>query len=431
MSKNLFSSQFKQACYWKESMEWPLKVAPKDLPATADVVVIGSGFTGLSAAHKLAKSGAQVVVLDQQEIGGGASSRNGGIVHPTLGVSAQVLIDRYGVERAKALYPIVIKSMEYLTNLVKAENIDCHFNYGGAFEAAVRPKHIAGYEIKAKLLKEVFNHHSHVIHPNERSDHIGSETYHGGWHDPLGATLHPARLVSGLGEAAQRAEAELHPFTPALGVETDGSTRLVRTPRGDIRADAVVLASNGYTGNMFPDLRKRLIPLNIVALATEPLPSDLADKLFPKPYCYWDSSRLFFYYQRTKDDRIVFGGVNALPVGGTIRKAKNSFRRFRRIFPELNDYQIDYAWDGNVAITFDRIPHLGQSEGLFYALGFNGDGVLLGTYLGSKIAEMVIGKEIPSPLAEIKFQSIKGSRWLPRLMPFARMFFGVLDTLGI
>ena len=218
-------------------------------------------------------------------------------------------------------------------------------------------------------------------------------------------------------------------FTPR--VETYGSSHLVKTPRGDIKAGAIVLASNGYTGEMFPDLRKRLIPLNIVAMATEPLPVELADKLFPKPYCYWDSFRLFHYFQRTKDDRVVFGGVNAIPRGSTIAKAASTFRRFRRIFPELNDYKLDYAWDGYVALTFDQVPHLGQSEGIHYALGFNGDGVLLGCYLGSKIADMVIGEGDLNPLAEIKFPGMVGYSRRPWFMPIGRLFYGLLDTLGL
>ena len=431
MNQKIFSSQFKQACYWKESMEWPMEIHPKDLPKSADVVVIGSGFTGLSAARTLAKAGTQVVVLEKEEIGAGASSRNGGIVHPTLGVSGQELIDRYGVECARDLYQIIIDGMQFQERLIEEEQIDCHFNLNGAFEAAVKAQHLDWMQERVELLREEFNHQTEIILPADQSKFIGSELYHGGWHDPLGATLHPARLVVGLAESALRAGAELQPNCPVVEIETDGSMHLVKTPRGSIQAEAIILASNGYTDDLVPALRRRIIPLNITAAATEPLPVDLAERLFPKRNCYWDTFRLFHYYQRTNDNRVVFGGVNAISRGGTLGQARALHGRMARIFPEFSDVKIDYAWDGMIALTFDRLPHLGQSEGIHYALGYNGDGVLLGCYLGSQIASMVSGVSDPLALSQISFPAKGYYRRRPWFMPIARGFYGILDMLGL
>lgn len=431
MNQKIFSSQFKQACYWKESMEWPLEVIPKDLPHSADVVVIGSGFTGLSAARSLARTGTQVIVLEKEEIGAGASSRNGGIVHPTLGVSGQELIDRYGIERAKDLYRVIIDGMEFQKRLIDEEKIDCHFNLYGAFEAAAKPQHLDWMQQRTELLREVFDHNTEIILPADQSKFIGSELYHGGWHDPLGATLHPARLVVGLAESALRAGAELYPNSPVVEIVTEGSMHLVKTPRGNVRAGSIILASNGYTDDLVPALRRRVIPLNITAVATDPLPVDLADRIFPERYCYWDTFRLFHYYQRTNDNRLVFGGVNGLSRGGILGQAQALHGRLARIFPELADVKIDYAWDGRIALTFDRLPHLGQIEGIYYALGYNGDGVLLGCYLGSQIAAMVSGESDPLSLSQISFPAKGYYRRRPWFLPIARAFYGTLDTLGI
>ena len=412
MNQKIFSSQFKQACYWKESMEWPMEVPHQDLPRTADVVVIGSGFTGLSAARSLARTGIQVIVLEKDEIGAGASSRNGGIVHPTLGVGGQELIDRYGIERAKDLYRVIIDGMEYQRRLIEEEKINCHFNLSGAFEAAAKPQHLDWMQERVELLREVFDHQTDVIPAADQSKFIGSRLYHGGWHDPLGATLHPARLVFGLAEAALKAGAELHPNSPVVEIEKDGSMHLVKTPRGIIRTGSIILASNGYTDDLVPALRRRIIPLNITAVATEPLPVDLADRLFPKRYCYWDTFRLFHYYQRTNDNRLVFGGVNAFSRGSILDQAQALHGRMARIFPEFSDVKIDYAWDGMIALTFDRLPHLGQIDGIHYALGYNGDGVLLGCYLGSRIAAMISGESDPLLLSQISFPAKKKTKKL-------------------
>lgn len=431
MNSKFFSTQFKQACYWKESTSWPLEVPQKDLPERAEVVVIGSGYTGLSAARTLAKAGSKVVVLEKEEIGGGASSRNGGIAHPTLGVSAKGLIRRYGLERARELYNIIFASFDFLQRLIEEEWIDCHFNVFGGFEAAAKLSDLDYMWERRDLLEGVFDHHTSVIGLEERQKYVGSERYKGGWFDPLGATVHPARLVYGLGEAALRAGAELHPHTTAAGITSQASGHLVNTSRGEIQAEHIVVASNGYLGDLVPALRRRIIPINIVAVATERMPQELMDQLIPKRYCYWDTFRLFHYYQRTEDDRLVFGGVSGLRLGGVLGEAKAVFRRMARIFPELNEVMLDYAWEGNVALTFDRLPHMGQMEGIHYALGFNGDGVLLGCYLGSKVAEMVLGEGKPLPLAEIPFPAMAFYRRRPWFMPFARGFYGVLDSLGL
>jgi glycine/D-amino acid oxidase-like deaminating enzyme len=431
MNQKIFSSQFKQVCYWKESMEWPMEIHPKDLPKSADVVVIGSGFTGLSAARTLAKAGTQVVVLEKEAIGAGASSRNGGIVHPTLGVSGQELIDRYGIERARDLYQIIIDGMEFIEDLIEEEQIDCHFNRNGAFEAAVKPQHLDWMRARVEVLRDVFGHQTGIILPADQSKFIGSELYHGGWHDPLGATLHPARLVVGVAESALRAGAELQPNCPVVEIETNGSMHLVKTPQGSIQAGAIILASNGYTDELVPSLRRRVIPVNITAVATEPLPGDLAQRLFPQRNCYWDTFRLFNYYQRTNDNRLVFGGVSAFSRGVVVDEARVFHARLVKIFPELAEVRLDYAWNGMIALTFDRLPHLGQVDGIYYALGYNGDGVLLGCYLGAQLAAMVSGDGDPISLSQISFPAKGFYRRHPWFLPIGRAFYGILDHLGV
>lgn len=431
MGARIFSPTYQQSCYWKESIQWPPAVGDHSMPRTADSVVIGSGFTGLSAARRLAMEGMGVVVLDSQEIGGGASSRNGGIVHPTLGVGAGSLLERYGRERAKDLYDLVIKGFDFLKELIESEGIDCDFNPAGAFEAAVKARDLAEMGARQSILERVFGHETRVIYPQDRATYIGSEAYLGGWHDPIGATLHPARLTRGLARAAARAGAALSPFNPALAVEARGRGYVVSTTKGEIRAEKVVLATNGYTGDLIPSLRRRVIPVRSTAVATEPISPQLLDALFPGRHCYWDSFRLFHYYQITADRRLVFGGVGSMIDPSVRRDAVSLHGRMSRIFPQLSDVKLDYAWDGMVALSFDRLPHIGESEGIYYSLCYNGDGVLLGCYLGDRLGAMVAGEEIGTALQDIPFPSAFFYRRTTWFAPVARTFYGLLDQLGL
>jgi glycine/D-amino acid oxidase-like deaminating enzyme len=243
--------------------------------------------------------------------------------------------------------------------------------------------------------------------------------------------VHPARLVYGLGEAAVRAGVEIHPHTPAVAIERQGAKHIVRTPRGDVQADDIILASNGYLGDLVPDLRRCIVPIKIVAAATQVIPEELAEGMIPKRYSSWDSFRLFHYFQRTHDNRLVFGGVSGVRRGSVKREAAAVYRRMRKIFPELSEMKLDFAWEGNIALTFDQLPHLGQVDGIHYALGFNGDGVLLGCYLGSKIAEMVLGQDSPTPLAEIPIPRMALYRRRAWFLPFARAVYAFLDAIGL
>ncbi len=430
MGNGIFAETFKSIPYWKDSVDWPPPSSERPMPERADVVVVGSGFTGLSAARCLALVGREVVVVERMEIGGGASARNGGIVHPTLGVSARQLIDRFGEEAARRLYHIVLDGFRFLADLIEDERIDCHFHPRGAFEAAVKPSHLEGMRDRQRTLAQTFGHETEVIGPQDRAAYVGSDRYCGGWLDPTGATVHPARLTRGLALAAQSAGAQLCAHTPALAIEPQDGGYVIGTPGGRIRAGQVILATNGYTDDLVPGLRRRIIPIRTTAVATEPMPEALIQDLFPGRHCYWDSFRLFHYYQVTEDRRLVFGGIGSLISPSVKRDAQALHARMARIFPPLQRIKIEYAWDGMIGLTFDRMPHLGRMEGIHYSLGYNGDGVLLGCYLGSQIAGLLDGDVTEIPLQEVPFPEAFFYRRRPWFAPWARTFYGLLDRLG-
>lgn len=431
MGNEIFAETFKTTPYWKASVDWPPPSADPALQPETEVLVVGSGFTGLSAARSLAQSGREVAVLDRMEIGGGASARNGGIVHPTLGVSPGDLVDRFGRDAARPLYSIVVDGFGFLAGLIEQEGIDCHFKPEGAFEAAVKPSHLERMRARTDTLAGVFGRETRVVGPEERRAYVGSEAYCGGWFDPMGATLHPARLTRGLALAAERTGARLYAHTPALDIQPEDGAYLIRTSRGEIRARDVILATNGYTDDLFPGLRRRIIPIRTTAVATEPLPADLIDELFPARCCYWDSYRLFHYYQVTDDGRVVFGGIGSLISPSVERDAEALHARMGRIFPELRQIKIEYAWDGMIGLTFDRMPHLGKRDGIYFAMGYNGDGVLLGCYLGAQVAALVTGDSAGMPLQKIPFPQAFFYKRRAWFTPWARVFYGLLDRVGL
>jgi glycine/D-amino acid oxidase-like deaminating enzyme len=429
---------FKQSNYWLDTVTLPA-ATPGDLPPRVDVAIVGAGFTGLSAARTLAKRGAKVAVLEANTIGWGASCRNGGMVLTGMKLDVETLAARYGMEPAKRMYAASLASIAFVEQIVREEQIDCNFSRSGHLEVACKQSHFDAYARSVELIAREFNHQLRVIPRNELRSEIGSGIYFGGIVDDLSAGLNPACYVAGLGRAALGAGAAVFENARMQHIQRgsdNGSPGFhLDTSRGRIFAREVFIATSGYTSAATPALRKKIVPIGSFIIATEPLPEALARELSPRNRMIFDSKYYLHYYRLTPDNRMLFGGRAAFfpETADTTRRSADILRRdMLAVYPQLHNSKLDYAWGGTLDFCFDTMPHAGQLEGIYYAVGYAGHGVAMATYLGAKIAERISGGSSDNPYEKIPFPGAPlglYSGW-PWFLPFAGAYYKILDWIS-
>lgn len=418
----------KNSSYWLEGLSFDSPKMP--LEGSCDVVIIGGGFTGLSAGLALARAGRSVVVLERGPIGGGATTRNAGQTLAGLKLSAGQLIEKYGREQAVELYRASLTAIDYVENFIGREKINCHFHRFGALWAAYAPGHFTDLERSQKLLAEVFNHQTHLVPPERMKEELGSSYYHGGLIDPISAGLHPGKLAAGLCERAVQAGARIHDFTEVTSVSRTATGFRVQIPQGDMNAREILLASNGYTPDFLPTFRRRVIPIGSYILVTEPLEASVAAQLIPNGRMVFDTKKFLFYFRLTPDRRLLFGGRTSFARMADAQAAKILRQSMREVFPQLREVSVSHFWSGYVGFTFDQMPHLGKMEGLHYALGYCGHGVAPSLYFGNAIANMIDGKQTDVPFARLAFQARFYYLRRPWFLPLAGSYYRCLDRLA-
>jgi glycine/D-amino acid oxidase-like deaminating enzyme len=422
--------------YWLGTATALPTTPERDLPDRIDVVVVGGGFCGLSAARTLAKRGVQVVVLEAETFGWGASSRNGGMVLTGMKLPVTTLIKRYGRKVVRKMYAASLETIDCVEQIVREEEIACNFSRCGHLEVACKQAHFDGYQESTALIWREFNHQLRIIPKSELREEIGSDIYFGGMVDETSAGLNPAKYVAGLAHAAQRAGALLADHTRVQKVEAEtsnGAPRFrVRTSAGEITAREVILASGAYTTEATPALRKKIIPIGSYIIATEVLPAGLACELSPRNRMIYDSKHFLYYYRLTPDNRMLFGGRAAFfpETANTVRQSGEILRRgMVDVYPQLHDAKVEYVWGGTLDFTLDVMPHAGKIDGMYFAAGFAGHGVAAATWFGAKLAGLVCGAPNDIPFDGIKFPAAplglrSGNTWA---LPLAGAWYRILD----
>ncbi|HZQ24780.1 MAG TPA: FAD-binding oxidoreductase [Terriglobales bacterium] len=425
--------------FWLTTVEIPKPDPAQSLPERVEVAVIGAGFTGLSAARTLAKRGAQVAVLEAQTLGWGASSRNGGMVLTGLKLGVNKLISMYGRERVQQMYAASLESIHCVERIVQQDAINCDFARSGHLEVACKQKHFDDYARQAEVIQREFNHQLRVVPRNQLRNEIGSDIYHGGMVDEVSAGLNPARYVAGLGGAAMRAGAALLENTRVTRLQratnNGNSGWRVSTSRGELWARDVFVGTSGYTSAVTPALQKRIIPIGSYILATQILPESLAHELSPRKRMIYDSKNYLYYYRLTPDRRMLFGGRAAFfpETETTVRESAEILRRgMIDVYPQLRDVEVEFVWGGTLDFAFDIMPHAGQIDGMYYALGYAGHGVAMATYQGEKMAEWIAGGRPENPFVGIPFRGAplglyNGKPWF---LPLAGAWYRFLDWIS-
>jgi glycine/D-amino acid oxidase-like deaminating enzyme len=396
------------------------------------VAVIGAGYTGLSAARRLARGGASVVVVERERVGWGASSRNGGQVLTGMKLDPAALVARFGESRASALFAVSLDSIAALERLIADEGIQCEYGRSGHVLAASKPSHFEAFREEQSLLARVFKHHVDLVPAVDQLAELSSRAYHGLMVDERSGTLNPARYVNQLAGAARRAGAAIIEDTPVTSVSRAAAAWTITTSRGAVQAGDLLVATNGYATDVTPWLQRRFVPIGSYIIATAPLPQSEAAALIPKRRMVFDSKHFLHYFRLTEDHRLLFGGRAefARPSADTIARCADILRRdMLAVFPSLATTEVEYAWGGNVAFTRDQLPHAGRLHGAFYAGGYCGHGVAMATHLGALIARRMAGEQIEHPLFDDHFRAIPFYHGTPWFLPIAGAYYKLLDWL--
>lgn len=391
---------------------WPLQ-PPLSGDETTDVCVIGAGYTGLSAALHLAERGYRVTLLEAERVGFGASGRNGGQVGTGQRKDQRELEQKFGREWAHRLWALAEDSIATVKSLIAAHNIDCDLTPGVIQAAWKRGDADWLREEADHMAKEYGYDQLEFISQADIANQIATTRYYGGLLDKGAAHLHPLNYALGIARAAKAKGVKIYENTRVTKI-TDTDPAKVHTENGTVTARFVVVAANGYLKKLEPRMARFIMPINNFIIATEPLSDTAARALIRDNVAVQDTKFVVDYYRLSADNRMLFGGGEnysaTFPkdIAGFVRKP------MLRVFPQLADTKIDYAWGGTLAITMSRMPDFGRlAPNVIYAQGFSGQGINMATLAGKLICEAVAGQaERFDWMSQIKIPTFPGGTLL-------------------
>ena len=399
----------------------------------ADVCVVGAGFSGLSAALHCLQQGRSVTVLESNFIGWGASGRNGGQIVNGLNASLERIESRFDANTAQFVGTMLQEGASIIRDFVATHAIDCDLKQRNVY-VGFNKKHMQELEAKQSLWRIHGMDDHELLDKDALQAYVKSEIYYGGMVDHSGGHLHPLNLALGEAAAIEKLGGSIYENTSVTSVNTDSKQPTLITNNGRVTCNTLVLCGNAYLGQAVPKLAPRVMPVSTQVMATEPLGDELAHSLLPNDACVEDVRYILDYYRLSADKRLLFGG-------GTIyggRDPKSVEKKLRpnmeKVFPELKHVKVEYAWSGNFALSFSRVPQLGRlGENTFFAMGYSGHGVTGSHLFGRLISEGIAGRDDRfEKFAALPWQPFPGGqRFGLAYGPIGSWWYGFRDAVGV
>lgn len=432
-SASLGTRPWKSTPYWWEAAPVaPLPETP--LPVRVDVLIVGAGYAGLSAGLALARAGRSVAVLDAMNPGEGASSRNGGITSGNIRPDHRTLVRRFGQAAADQVTVEGRDARAFLTDLIRSEGLECDFQPVGRFTGAFGYDQYDVMARDAEALSRRLGIETYAVPHAEQHGHIGTDHYRGGTVRMDIGGLHPGRFHAELLRVALAAGVAVHSGCRVKAVWREGAGFAVQTARGAIEAGRVLVCTNGYTDAGFAWLRRRIVPVRSRIIATDPLPAEVMQRLMPRRMMMAENSLLGFYYRPSPDfTRILLGGRDQSIQGEPEAPTHMLREGLVRLFPELAAVGISHSWFGNVAMHRDMLPRIFQKDGVDYATGFCGSGVVWAPWIGARAAARILNGD-RAPASVFDFRPPKPvplyTGW-PYFMPAVTGWYFLRDRLAL
>jgi glycine/D-amino acid oxidase-like deaminating enzyme len=396
---------------WEKTAPKPPVTTPLENNATADVVVVGGGFTGLSAALHLAQRGIRVTVLEGKEIGFGGAGRNVGLINGGMWVMPQELPGVLGPVYGERLLDLLGNAPFVVRELIEKNDIQCELEKNGTLHCAVGEKGLA--EIRERCAQWAARGAPvRVLSTEETADRVGSRAYSGALLDERAGTLQPLAYVRGLAQAAQRAGVTIHTSSPVIDAQPDGDGWAVKTARASVRADWIIVATEAYSTGPWKIIREEQVYLPYFNIATRPLGDNLRKTILPNREGCWDTREILSSFRMDQAGRLVFGSVGALRNTGTAVHRAWAKRSLKRLFPQLGDIYFECEWYGQIGMTDNAVPRFHRfGKNVIGFSGYNGRGIAPGTVFGKTLAAHVAGDikedDLPLPATGPKAQNLR------------------------
>ena len=423
------------ASVWLSSANPAPTCPPLQADVNTEVVVIGGGFTGLSAAWHLSKAGLACVLLEANDIGWGASGRNGGMAVLRYKKPWATLARQYGDDTARHLHRLLLEALDTIEGMVAEADIACDFSRYGHITAANGKSAVAMLEADIAWLRSAGDSTPRMLSRAEVASLAGADCYLEGYLDPRAAGIHPLNYARGLARALEGRGVPLYCSTPVTSVSEDGEGVSVATPGGTVRGKQLVIATNAYTGlfGFGTDLDRRVVPVSTSVITTAPLQQAQLCTLLPEGHLVSDTRHLLNYYRVAPGGRLLFGGRGSLTGHESPEVYAGLERKLVETFPALRGVAIDHRWSGKVAVTLDDFPHVGRIRArTAYAMGYGGRGVILTGLLGKMLAETAAGRGVQAgPMGGEGFAPIPFHQLRIPAMKAVAGYYRLLDALKV